>query len=148
VLCKISESRTRLAAILRPQGSSVEIVETGGFAIMRFRTALSVAAFFLLCFTVAVWSSPLDAQDSMKTGTAAETQTVSGKIASMGDAEFSVEVREGEKPGKRKFLIDGDTKVEVRLSIGAHATVEYRLEGDTNIATHVSVLETSGIESH
>jgi len=119
------------------------------FFLMRFRTALSLAAFFMLCFTAAVWSTPWVAQDSgMNTGSAAETQTISGKIASIGDAEFYVVDREGEKPGKRKFLIDGNTKVEGRLSVGAQATVEYRSEGDTNIATHVSVLETSGIEAH
>jgi hypothetical protein len=116
------------------------------FCLMRFRTALSVGAFFLLCFTVAVWSTPLEAQDSVKANPAAETQTVSGKIASIGDAEFSVEVREGERTAKRKFLIDGNTRMEGRLSVGAQATVEYRAEGDTNIATHVSVLERSGIE--
>jgi hypothetical protein len=118
------------------------------FSLMRFRTALSIAPFFLLCFSAAVWTNPLAAQDYVKTSAAAETQTVSGKIASIGDAEFSVEVREAEKPARRKFLIDGNTKVEGRLSVGAQATVEYRSEGDTNIATHVSVLDTSGIKTH
>jgi hypothetical protein len=126
----------------------VEIVKMEVFSIMRFRTALSVAAFFVLCFTVAVWSTPLAAQDALRAGTGAETQTVSGKIVSIGDAEFSVEVREGEKRGKWKFLIDGDTKVEGRLSVGAQAIVEYRSEADTNLAIHVSLLESSGIQSH
>jgi hypothetical protein len=115
---------------------------------MRFRTALSVAAFFVLCFTVAVWSTPVAGQDTLTSSAGAETQTVSGKIASIGDAEFSVEVREGERRGKRKFRIDGNTRVEGHLSVGAQATVEYRLEGDTNVAVSVSVLETSGIQSH
>jgi Domain of unknown function (DUF5666) len=112
---------------------------------MRFRTALSVASFFLFCFTVAVWSTPSDAQDVVKTNPAAQTQSVSGKIASVGDAEFSVEVREGEKQGKLKFLIDGSTKFEEKLSVGAKVTVEYRSEGGTNIATHVTVTPASGV---
>jgi len=114
---------------------------------MRFRTALSVASFFLLCFTVAVWSTPSDAKDVVKTNPAAETQTVLGKIASVGDREFSVEVREGEQQGKQKFMVDGNTKVEGKLLVGAQATVEYRSEGGINIATHVTVTPASGVQT-
>jgi hypothetical protein len=116
------------------------------YSIMRFRTALSVAAFFFVCFTLAVWSTPLAGLDSVNANPAAETRTLSGKIASVGDAEFALEVQGGEKQGKQKFLVDGNTKVEGKLSIGAHATVEYRSEGGTNIATHVLVLASSGIQ--
>jgi hypothetical protein len=44
-----------------------------------------------------------------------------------------------------QFLIDGDTKVEGKLSVGAQATVEYRSEEGKNIATHVVVAPASGI---
>ncbi|MGB7845856.1 MAG: hypothetical protein WBL63_09600 [Candidatus Acidiferrum sp.] len=115
---------------------------------MRFRTALSLATLFLFCFAVAVWSTPLDVQASVRTNPGAEMQTVSGKIASVGDAEFALEVKEGQKQNALKFLVDGNTKVEGKLSIGAQATVEYRSEDGRNIATRVSVMPASGIQSH
>lgn len=115
---------------------------------MRFRTALSLASLFLLCFTVAVWSTPLNAQSAVRTNPTAETQSLSGKIASVGDAEFALEVRQNQKPNTVQFLVDGNTKVEGKLSIGAQATVEYRSEDGRNIATHVSVMPTSGLQSY
>jgi hypothetical protein len=118
------------------------------FSLMRFRTALSLAAFFLLCFTVAVWSTPLNAQSPVKANAAGETQTISGKIASVWDAEFTLEVSQNQKQNKVQFLVDGTTKVDGKLSVGAHATVDYRSEGGKNIATHVLVMPASGIRSH
>lgn len=114
---------------------------------MRFRTALSLASFFLLCFSVAVWS-PLNAQSPVKANTAGETQTISGKIASVGDAEFTLEVNQDQKQNRVQFLVDGATKVEGKLSVGAQATVDYRSEGGKNIATHVLVNPASGMQSH
>jgi hypothetical protein len=114
---------------------------------MRFRTALAMATFFLLCFTIAICSTPLDAQSPVKTNSEAATQTVSGKIASVGDAEFALAVNQNQRESKLEFLVDGNTKVEGKLSVGAQATVEYRSEAGKNIATHVSVMPASGIQS-
>jgi len=115
---------------------------------MRFRTALSLAALFLLCFTVAVSSTPLIAQARMATNPSVGMQTVSGKIASVGDAEFALDVVQNEKPSTLQFLIDDSTKVEGTLSVGAQATVEYRSQDDKNIATHVAVMPASGLQPH
>jgi len=115
---------------------------------MRFRTALTLAAFSLLCFTIAVWSTPLDAQALARTNAAAETQTVSGKITSVGDAEFSLEVKQNQKESTVQFLVDGNTKVDGKLAVGAQATVDYHSEGGRNIATHVLVTPVSGMQSH
>jgi hypothetical protein len=38
-----------------------------------------------------------------------------------------------------QFLIDDTTKVEGRLEVGSIATVDYRTDEGTNIATHVVV---------
>jgi len=113
---------------------------------MRFRTAISLATFFLVCFTVAVWTTPLSAQDKVKMNPSTEMQTVSGKIASVGDAEFSLEIKANQKQDKVQFLIDGNTKVEGKLSIGAQATVDYRSVDGKNIANRVTVIPASGIE--
>lgn len=107
-----------------------------------------MATFFLSCFTVAIWSPPLKAQALVKTNSPAEIQTASGKIASVGDAEFALEVRQNQQQSKLQFLIDGNTKVEGKLSVGAQATVEYRSEAGKNIATHISVMPASGIRPH
>jgi hypothetical protein len=114
---------------------------------MRFRTALTLASFFMLCFTIAVWSAPISAQDTPKKTPAAGTKSVSGKIASVGDAEFSLEVSGNQKQGMIRFYVDGSTKVEGKLSIGAEATVDYHMDGGNNIATRVAVKPVAGVGS-
>jgi len=126
----------------------VEIVALEASSIMRFRTALSLATFFLLCITLAVWRSPLSARTKDTTPPAPEVQSVSGKIASVGDAEFTLELGKNQSPDKLKFLIDSETKVEGKLAIGANATVDYRSADGKNIATHVTVMSAPGLRSH
>jgi hypothetical protein len=111
---------------------------------MRFRAAVSIATLFLICFTVAVWATPLEA---VKSSGSPGTQTASGEIASVGDAEFILEVRQNQQTRKVKFLVDGNTKVEGKLSIGSQATVEYRSEGGNNVASLVSVIPASGLQN-
>jgi hypothetical protein len=113
---------------------------------MRFRIALSMATMFMVCFTVAVWASPLKTVENSLPEP--ETQTISGKIASVGDAEFIMDVRQNQQTLKVKFLVDGNTKVEGKLTIGSQATVEYRAEGADNIAAHVSVIPASGLQAY
>jgi len=112
---------------------------------MRFRTALSLAAFFLICFTCAVRASPLPAQPAF-TNPAPDTQSVTGKISSVGDAAFTLEVAKDRSadPGTLQFLVDGTTKVEGKLPVGSQATVEYRSDNGKYIATHVVVAPASG----
>ncbi len=111
---------------------------------MRFRTALSLAAFLFVCFTFPVWASPLPAQPTI-TNPSPDTQSVTGKISSIGDAAFTLDVakKEGSESNTLQFLVDGQTKVEGRLSVGSQATVEYRNDGGKYIATHVVVAPAS-----
>jgi hypothetical protein len=125
----------------------VEIVALEVSSTMRFRTALSLTTFFLLCFTLAVWRSPLSARTTDTTPPAPEVQSVSGKIASVGDAEFTLDLGKNQNPDKLKFLIDSETKVEGKLAIGANAAVDYRSADGKNIATHVTVMSASGLRS-
>jgi len=115
---------------------------------MRFRTAVSLASFFLLCFAIAAWTSPLPAQAAYLS-TAPDAQSVAGKISSIGDAAFTLEVAKSQgsdaNSNTLQFLIDGNTKVEGKLSVGAQATVEYRNDGGKYIATHVVVTPASGL---
>ena len=135
-----------MVVIVRLIAIPVEIVELEDFSIMRFRTALSISSLSLLCFAVATWSSPVGTNSPASAVSTAEIQSLTGKIASVGDAEFALEVRQNQKPNTVEFLVDGNTKVEGKLSIGAQATVEYRSEAGKNIATRVSVMPTSGLK--
>lgn len=114
---------------------------------MRFRTACTLATLFLLCFTVSVWATPVDTSQTTKTGLP-ETQSASGKIASVGDAEFSLTMGKDENRKELHFLVDGNTKVDGQLAVGAQATVDFKLDGGKNIATHVIVTPSSGMKSN
>jgi hypothetical protein len=113
---------------------------------MRFRTSLCLATLFLVCFTIAAWSTPLPAQtaaDALQP--APDNQSLSGPIASVGDAEFSVQVKKDKDVNTVQFLVDGKTQVEGKLVVGAQATVEYRSDAGKNIAVRVIVTPASGM---
>ena len=115
---------------------------------MRFRTALGLAALFVVCLTVAAWATPVpDRLVPAKLASAPENSSQSGKIASIGDAAFSLEVTNGQQKKTIEFLVDDDTKVEGRLKVGSQATVEYRSADGRNIAVHVVVKAASGFEA-
>ena len=113
---------------------------------MRFRTALSLATFFFVCFAIAAWTSPLPAQAAYL-NTAPDAQSVAGKISSVGDAAFTLDVAKSQNSDSStlQFLIDGNTKVEGKLAVGAQATVEYRNDSGKYIATRVVVTPPSGM---
>ena len=107
---------------------------------MRFRTILTLAILFLTCFTVAVWSAPPSAQPAGRPHhSATQKASLTGKISSVGDGSFAVDVKNSQDVVTIKFLIDDDTKVVGRLETGALATVDYRAEDVHNIAIRVVV---------
>lgn len=107
---------------------------------MRFRTALSLATLLVVCFTVASWATPApDRLVQARLAPAPDNPSQSGKIASIGDAAFSLEVTNGQEKKTVEFLVDDDTKVEGKLEVGSHATVEYRSADGRNVAVHVVV---------
>lgn len=107
---------------------------------MRFSTALSLATLFVVCFTVASWATPVSDRLGLANSVpAADNPSQSGKIASIGDAAFSLEVTTGQERKTVEFLVDDDTKVEGKLKVGSQASVEYRSADGKNIAIHVVV---------
>jgi hypothetical protein len=110
---------------------------------MRLRTALSLASLFLFCFTVAVWSAPLVAESTLPEAVP-EPQSVSGRIDAVGEARFTLSLALDRKTTRLQFLTDQDTRFEGNLTVGSEATVEFRSEGERNIATRVTVLPPSG----
>ncbi len=113
---------------------------------MRFRTILSLATFFLTCFTLAVFAQPLPANaGDYSASRAPENQSVSGQIASVGDAVFAISVTKNNQAQTVEFLVDDKTKVEGKLTVGAQAVVEYRSDSGKYVATRVVVTPASGV---
>jgi len=79
-------------------------------------------------FTIAAWSAPVP--DRLASGNLLpvpdKNQSLSGNISSVGDAEFSVAVQKNRDVNTVQFPVDDNTKVEGKLAVGVHATVEYR----------------------
>jgi hypothetical protein len=79
----------------------------------------------------------------------AQTQSVSGKIASVGKSSFTLTVgsstsNSGQQlrqtaPKTMTFQIDKNTTVDGKLQVGANADVTYREDGDNNIAISVRI---------
>jgi len=112
---------------------------------MRFRTALFFCSLCALCFIVAAWSTPYPSQPASLPSLAAETKSVSGRIASVGDSEFSLEVPTNQTSGTLQFQIDGNTQLKGSLAAGCQATVDYRTADGKLIATHIVVTPPSGV---
>ena len=114
---------------------------------MRFRAILTLVALFILtvfvaCLSVAISSDALASQplgSFLTSKGPGEHASVSGKISAIGDASFSVDVKNSEDLITLQFLIDDATKVEGRLKVGSVATVDYRTDDGNNIAIHVVV---------
>jgi len=112
---------------------------------MRFRTIVSLAVLSLVCFVTTNRSAPLPAEHAtILFLPAMDNPSVSGQIASVGDASFTLEVKKSKDPQTVQFEVDENTKVEGKLAVGAQAVVEYRSDGDKNIATHVVVHAPAG----
>lgn len=110
---------------------------------MRLRMAVTFATFFLFCFAIAVWTSPAAALPA-----AIDDQSAIGKISSVGDTAFSLDVartNNSSDPNTLQFVIDGTTKVQGRLAVGASATVGYRNDGGKLVASLVVVMSSAGL---
>ena len=115
---------------------------------MRFRTALGLATMLVVSFAAVSLATPIPeglVPASLLSTT--DNQSQSGKIASIGDAAFSLEVVKGQERKTIEFLIDGDTKVEGKLEVGSEATVEYRSADVRNVAVHVVVAHASALKA-
>jgi len=111
---------------------------------MRFRTMFVVDVFVLLAVALAAWSKPSPAPlDSLRTRP--ESHSVSGKIAAVAESQISLDILKNAKPDIVHFVIDENTAVEGKLTVGAQAAVDYRVDGEKMIATRVVIIQASGI---
>ena len=112
--------------------------------IMRFRTAVSIATFFMLCFAISVWAAPVPAEPGPVPNTR-EPFFASGIITKLSGSQFMLSLNPNQEIGNLEFRIESSTRMEGKLAVGSRTTVEYRAEGRQLVATHVVVLPASGI---
>ena len=115
---------------------------------MRFRTALFFCSLCMLCFTVAAWATPYASQPASLQSAAAETKSVSGRITSVGDSEFSLEVPKNQTSSTLHFQLDDSTQLEGTLAVGSQAAVEFHTADGKMIATHIVVTPASGVSPY
>lgn len=112
---------------------------------MRFRAAVSIAAFFLMCFAISLWSVPVPAEPGPLPNTR-DPLFVSGIITRLSGSQFMLSLKQNQEIGNLEFRIESNTRMEGKLAVGSRTTVEYRAEGRQLVATHVVVLPASGIQ--
>jgi hypothetical protein len=112
---------------------------------MRFRSVSVIGALLLFALAIATWPTPIPTPLVLLLSPPAETHSVSGKISSVGESQFALDTVKNQKPDTIQFLIDENTRIEGKLTIGAPAAVDYRLDGDKMIATRVVVTQASGL---
>ena len=109
-----------------------------------------VTALCSLCVVAAISAVPANHHSTAVAQAAAQTQSVSGKIASVEKESFTLTVASGTThklsqtaqaadPKTMVFQIDKNTTVEGKLKVNANADVTYREEGGKNIAVSVRV---------
>jgi len=117
------------------------------------RVAISLLAFALFVSTGGILPMSAQEKGSMQKGQdPAATQTVSGKIASVDKASFTLNVTSGGAANQSKqftneaggpksmtFQVDKNTTIDGQLKVGANADVTYRQDQGSNIAISVHV---------
>jgi protein-disulfide isomerase len=115
------------------------------------RIACSVLA--MLALGAATFAVPAKGNSSAKQNSAqsqeAQTQSVSGRIATVEKSSFTLAVgapstshsqqMSQTTPKTMTFQIDKNTTVDGKLQVGANADVTYRQDGGNNIAISVRV---------
>lgn len=122
---------------------------------MKNTLRLTLATLAGVILVVAAWGLPPttrgSAHPTLLNEQTPETQSVSGKIASVAKDSFTLTVagsqtstgqqlvQQQAEPKTMKFFIDKNTAIEGKLKVNANADVTYRQEGGKNIAVSVHV---------
>jgi hypothetical protein len=102
----------------------------------------------MVCFTACAWSAP-NPQRLWPTDLNAPpaNQSLSGKIASIRDATFSLEITQNQDKKTVKFVVDEKTKVEGKLP-WALSDLGIPFGNDVNLAIQVVVTPASAVNSY
>jgi hypothetical protein len=113
------------------------------------RIAVSALASLALAAATFAVPAPTATKQNSAESQQAQTQSVSGRIASVEKSSFTLAVGSGStnpghqmeqtSPKTMTFMIDKNTTVDGKLKVGANADVTYREEGGNNIAVSVRV---------
>lgn len=122
---------------------------------MKNTLRLTLATLAGVILVVAAWGLPPttrgSAHPTLINEQTPETQSVSGKIASVAKDSFTLTVggsqtsagqqlvEQQAEPKTMKFFIDKNTAIEGKLKVNANADVTYRQDGGKNIAVSVHV---------
>jgi hypothetical protein len=117
---------------------------------MKHASRIVLTVLSSLALAATVWASPQttpQTSDSIMRQTPAETQTVSGTIASVQNDSFTLKVassqisasEDSNKTKTMTFLIDRNTTVDGTLKVDSTADVTYRQENGSNLAISVHV---------
>jgi len=78
-----------------------------------------------------------------------QSSSVSGKVASLSERQLTLSINRGDKTlNTLAFVLDSNTQIEGALVVGAHATVDYRTEGEYFIATRIVATPASGVSPY
>jgi hypothetical protein len=116
-------------------------------SIMRFRPITLVRALLLLSLVSFLLALPARSQPIATLNTP-ESSAVSGKVAGLSETQLTLSIGREHTLNTLAFVIDSNTKIEGALMVGAHATVDYRTEGEHLIATHIVATPSSGVASY
>lgn len=120
---------------------------------MKKEVRIGVSTLASLVLAAAIWALPAGnvAKSTANTQAGAQTQSVSGKIASVEKTSFTLTVAadrmssQSQEPKQESsaktmaFQVDKNTTIDGKLQVGANADVTYGEEGGSNIAISVRV---------
>src|SRR5258708_17377815 len=98
------------------------------YSITRFRTAVSIATFLLLCFAISLWSVPIPAELALLSNFPAPS-SVSGKITTVNDSRFTFSLTGNQNFNNLEFVIDPNARIEGKLAVRSQAAGHYRGQG-------------------
>jgi hypothetical protein len=116
---------------------------------MRKGIRIGVSTLASLVLIPVFWARPVTHSVAVQSEQAApQTQSVSGKIASVDKNSFTLTVNasggqqlEQTAPATMTFTTDKNTTIEGKLQVGSNADVTYRSDNGTNIAVSVHVTQ-------
>lgn len=113
---------------------------------MQYRAKFYILLVVLLCLTpLSAFTAYYGAKVSIRSVPRVDLHSTSGRVLSIGDAQFSLETSVRQKSNTLQFLIDEDTKVEGQLIVGSYVNVDYRQDGDKLVAHRVTIRPDSGV---
>jgi len=111
---------------------------------MRIRPVSLLRALLFLSLVYYLASTSSSAQRTVASGLP-ESTSVSGKVSGFSETHLTLSVGREHTLNTLSFALDSKTKIDGALVVGAQATVEYRIEGDHFIATHIVATPASGM---